>query len=266
MKEIVFSKSTLAAVCFCIIEIAAAGGFLLFVGAAVFTNVNLGNIVGAVMSAAVFAVCIKREFFCELLASLMANKFGRLAVTAFAVLVIIGIITAAVISVFMIGAMEHLPDEPAPVIILGCNVKESGPSLMLHRRIEAAFEYLSENETAVCIASGGQGPDEPMSEAQAIRDELVKMGIAPDRIILEDQSVNTFQNIRNSLEIMDELGLERRAVIVTSEFHQLRASIIAGKQGLESYSKSSRTSLTLLPSFWIREWFGVLHEIIIGRK
>lgn len=252
--------------CFCIIEIIAVCGFLLFVATGIFTNFNLGNISGAILSAAVFILTMKRGFFLELTDRLMENKIGRIVLTGLCTLFIAGVIIAIVISVFMIRAMDRLPDEPAPVIVLGCNVKESGPSLMLQRRIEAAYEYLTENKESICIASGGKGADEPMSEAQAIKDRLVEMGIAPDRIYMEDRSVNTFQNIRNSLAILDELGLERRAVIVTSEFHQLRAGIIADKQGLEAYSKSSRTSLSLLPSFWIREWLGVLHEIIIGRK
>ena len=83
---------------------------------------------------------------------------------------------------------------------------------------------------------------------------------------MDEKSVNTFQNIRNSIEIIDSLGLERKAVIITSDYHQLRASVIADKQGLENYSVSSETPLYYLPAFWIREWFGVLHEIIIGRK
>ena len=131
---------------------------------------------------------------------------------------------------------------------------------MLDKRIEAAYEYLSENPDVICIASGGKGDDEPMSEAECIRQGLIRRGIAPDRIILEDKSVNTYENIRNSLAILDSIGAQRRAVIVTSEFHQLRASMISEKHGLESYSVSSRTYLPLLPSYWIREWFAVAYE------
>ena len=187
-------------------------------------------------------------------------------ITAIAALAVIGVITAIVISVLMIRAANNLPDEPTTVIVLGCRVKENGPSLMLQKRIDAAYDYMTENENVICIASGGQGSDEPMSEAQAIKNSLVEKGISPDRIIMEDKSENTFQNIRNSLEIFDSMGMSRKAVIITSEFHQLRAKMIASKQGLECYSKSSPTYPPLLPSYWVREWFGVLHELIIGRK
>lgn len=259
-------KSTPLGVCFALLEILLAAGFVSFAAAAVFTKPNIGNITGMIACAALTALCIKRTAFRDFVQNLCGTSAGRTAATAVSVLIITGIIAAVIISVLMILAMNRLPEPPAPVIVLGCRVKESGPSLMLQKRIDAAYEYLSENESVICIASGGQGSDEPVSEAEAIRNELVKKGISPDRIILEDKSENTFQNIRNSIEILDSLGMKRRAVIVTSEFHQLRAKMIGSKQGLECYSKSSPTYPPLLPSYWIREWFGVLHELIIGRK
>ncbi|MGN1090312.1 MAG: YdcF family protein [Huintestinicola sp.] len=266
MDNLLMSKSTLSGVCFLIIEILFLLMFLLFLISGICTTVNIGNIIGCIVSAAVFIFCVKRYFFCELIIRMKGTVWGRIVLTSAAVVVIFAVITAAVISVLMISAMNRLPEKPANIIVLGCRVKQEGPSLMLDKRIEAAYEYMSENPEVLCIASGGQGSDEPCTEAEAIRTGLMARGISADRIILEDKSENTFQNIRNSLEIMDKLGMERKAVIITSEFHQLRAKILSDKQGLESYSKSSSTFLPLLPSYWIREWVGVLHEIIIGRK
>lgn len=236
--------------------------FLLFAASGIFTKFNIGNAGGMFICTAVFVLCIKRDFF----AKAFTTPVGRIIIISAAVIAVICIIAAAVISVFMISAMNNLPSDPAPAIVLGCRVKENGPSLMLENRINAAFEYLTDNPNAVCIASGGKGGDEPVSEADCIKERLTQMGIDPDRIITEDKSTNTFENIRNSLEVMDSLGMERRAVIITSEFHQLRAKMTAKKQGMEVYSKSSSTSPLLLPSYWIREWFGVMHELIIGRK
>ncbi len=259
-------KATPSGVCFILLELLLAAGFVMFLSAAVFTKPNFGNITGMLCCAVLAVLCVKRTAFAAFIKRLCSSTAGRAAVAAVSAVILIGIITAAVISVLMLLSMNRLPEAPAPVIVLGCRVKESGPSLMLQKRIDAAYEYMSENESVICIASGGKGSDEPVSEAQSIKDGLVKKGISPDRIILEDKSENTFQNIRNSIEILDKLETERRAVIVTSEFHQLRAKMIASKQGLECYSKSSPTYLPLLPSYWIREWFGVLHELIVGRK
>ena len=168
----------------------------------------------------------------DIVCRLWGNSAGRAFLVIFAALAVVSVITAVIISAAMIRAMDRRPEKPANVIVLGCRVKENGPSLMLDKR----------------------------SEAECIRQGLIRRGISPDRIILEDKSVNTYENIRNSLAILDSIGAQRRAVIVTSEFHQLRASMISEKQGLESYSVSSRTYPPLLPSYWIREWFAAAYE------
>ncbi len=266
MLEFIMGKSTLSEVCFLVLEILAVLGFLLFAVTGICTTVNIGNIAGCFIMAAVFILSLKRRFWAQLIINMQDTQSGKVLLAAMGTLAAACILIAVIISVCMLINMNRLPEKPANIIVLGCRVKDDGPSLMLGKRIDAAYEYMTENEDVICIASGGKGSDEPVSEAEAIKNALVEKGISSDRIILEDKSENTFQNIRNSLAIMDEMGFERRAVIITSEFHQLRAAIIAHKQGLECYSKSSSTFLPLLPSYWIREWFGVIHEIVIGRS
>ena len=183
------------------------------------------------------------------------------------ILTALGLAYLIVVEVPIVGAASGDGDKEYDyIIVLGAAVHGDTPSLSLVERMSAARDYMQAHPQTIAIVSGGQGSDEPMSEAQAIKNSLVEKGISPDRIIMEDKSENTFQNIRNSLEIFDSMGMSRKAVIITSEFHQLRAKMIASKQGLECYSKSSPTYPPLLPSYWVREWFGVLHELIIGRK
>ena len=266
MREFLLSRSTSVTVCFRVIEILSVLGIVMFLSVGFFSNINIGNIAGALMCGAVLILSLKRKQLPSIWDSLAENVWGRAFLAGMVTLIIVSVLAAVTISVFMIRAISSPPDEPATVIVLGCNVKPTGPSTTLERRIQAAYDYLSENSSVICIAAGGQGDDEPMTEALAIKNRLVELGISPDRIYMDEKSVNTFQNIRNSIEIIDSLGLERKAVIITSDYHQLRASVIADKQGLENYSVSSETPLYYLPAFWIREWFGVLHEIIIGRK
>lgn len=253
-------KGTFPRVCLLFFSLVSAAFFLLFLITGIRTKFHTGNAVGMLMSAFLTLVLVFPDKTADIVCRLWGNGAGRVFLIIFAALAVISVITAVIISAAMIRAMDIRPDKPANVIILGCRVKENGPSLMLDKRIETAYAYLSENPEVICIASGGKGDDEPMSEAECIRQGLIRRGISPDRIIPEDKSVNTYENIRNSLAILDSIGAERRAVIVTSEFHQLRASLISEKQGLESYSASSRTYLPLLPSYWIREWFAVMYE------
>lgn len=257
-------KCTLSEVCILIIEIFCIFGILLFAASAITTNINFGNIVGMLMCAFGFVICIKRDALTKIIQQMWDNTAGKVIIIITAAIIAVCIITAAVLSVFMISRINRLPEEKTDtVIVLGCRVKENAPSLMLEKRILAAYEYLADNPTSVCIASGGKGVDEPISEAECIRNRLVEMGISSDRIILEEKSTNTYENILNSKAIMDELGYSPSAVIVTSEFHQFRASIIAGKQGIEAYNHSSPTQWLLLPSYWIREWFAILNELLL---
>lgn len=269
MADLFSTLSTSAKACFILqtaVLIISAAGFLLFLLSGICTSFNIGNAAGCALCGGVILLTVFHKRAAEIIRHMSGNALGRAVLAGTGAFLIVCIITGAVISVFMIRAANREISRCETVIVLGCRVKETGPSLMLQKRIEAAYGYLSENENAICIASGGQGADEPVTEAAAIKNSLVEMGIDPNRIITEERSENTFQNIRNSLEIMDSMELPRRAVIVTSEFHQLRAHILASKQGLEAGAVSSATNIFLLPSYWLREWFGVVHEIVVGRK
>ncbi len=175
-----------------------------------------------------------------------------------AIIVLFILAINVVISIFMIKAFYIEPQKPATVIVLGCRVA----SKTLDNRINAAFEYLEENEDVLCIASGGKGSDEAISEAEYIKQELAKKGINEDRIILEDTSTNTRENIANSLDIIDSLKLDRDIIIITSEYHQLRAQLIAKKYGATNiYAISSNTKASYLIKAWLRELIGIVIQL-----
>ncbi len=173
---------------------------------------------------------------------------------------------AAVLSALMIFSMNHAPekDNNRTMIVLGCQVKESGPSLMLRKRLETALSYLEENPDTLCIVSGGQGDDEHISEAQAMYDWLTEKGIEKDRIIKEDKSTSTLENLKFSGEILKKLGKDNNVILVTDGFHQYRASLQAGSLDYDIRNLSSETPLYLLPSYWVREWFALSFEFVFG--
>ena len=106
----------------------------------------------------------------------------------------------------MAACAAHRPAEgqDCTVVVLGCQVFPDGrPSLMLQGRIDAAYDYLTAHPDAVCIASGGQNGSEPISEALCIRDALVDRGIDPSRILLEDASRSTEENLAFSARLMN---------------------------------------------------------------
>lgn len=168
---------------------------------------------------------------------------------------------------FRAGKMNPPPEgeEPATVVVLGCLVRENGPSLMLRRRTETALGYLRENPEAVVVVSGGQGEKEPMSEAQAMEEYLLENGIEQGRIYKEDRSTNTRQNVAFSAEIIRAEGLPARLVMVTDSYHQMRAGIYARTEGFEEvYACSSRCPWGLLPAYGVREMLAIGQAVILN--
>ena len=103
------------------------------------------------------------------------------------------------------GSFEKAPEKLDCIIVLGAKVNATAPSGALSQRIDAAAAYLKANPDTLCIASGGQGQDEGISEAQCIYDNLVALGIEPERITLEDRSTDTYTNLSNSVPMLPEI-------------------------------------------------------------
>ncbi|MDE6724954.1 MAG: YdcF family protein, partial [Ruminiclostridium sp.] len=176
------------------------------------------------------------------------------------------VIYAFVLSGIMAKAALTSPNAPDAVIVLGCKVQKSGnPSLMLSKRINAAYEYLAENPNIICIVSGGQGSDEPGSEAEVMKACLVEKGIDENRIFEENRSESTRQNIEFSLDLLKENNIEvTEAAIVTDGFHQYRASLIAKEYGLRPTAVNAETPPWLVAVYWVREWFALSHRFVFG--
>ncbi len=256
------AKGALARACLIFFALLWAAGFAVFLAPVSAGIINIGNAAGMFVCAVLFFLSV---FWSRFFRFVCGHRTVRIACIAALTAAVLLAVLAAVISIFMISAANRPPDGDTTVIVLGCKVRGEEPSLMLRQRIMAAYRYLDQNPSAMCIVSGGQGADELISEAESMKRVLVEQGISEDRIILEDRSTGTDENIRFSLEKMNEYGISGSVTIVTNEFHQLRAKLIADKYGLESYSVSARTSLWLLPTYWLREWFGVCYQIVFGQ-
>ena len=179
------------------------------------------------------------------------------------VLFCIGFAWAGVLTGMMVRATLARPPVHATVIVLGSQVEGTQPSLDLWARIEAAEAYLKEVPEALCIASGGQGPGEQISEAAVIRTNLIERGIAPERILLEDKSRNTRQNIVFSKALLQEHQLGHTVAIVTDEYHQARAALLARREGLTPYAVPARTPWFVLPAFYARELVALTGAILL---
>ena len=159
-------------------------------------------------------------------------------------------------------------DAQAPyLLVLGAGVNGTTPSLSLYNRLSAALGYLIENPDAVAIVSGGQGPGEDITEAEAMRIWLESAGIAPERIIKEEKATSTMENLSFSLDIIESLGGDRsgRVAIVTSEYHLYRAKSMAASLGAQPLGVAAKTTLPVLKiNYFIREAFAVAYMKVFG--
>lgn len=225
--------------------------------------VNIGNITGVAVSVILFFMVVFRGTFAQMFSRMLTHKGGRIFLFTAGGIACIALIGAVVISCFMVKAMNDKPkNSQTTVVVLGCQINGETPSLMLKRRLDAAYDYLSENSDVKVIVSGGQGSDEVTSEADVMRKYLLKRGIEDSRIFMEDKSTSTEENLRFSKEIIDKEGLCGEITIVTDGFHQLRADILAKKQGIEARNISASTEKWLLPTYWIREIYGVAYYLV----
>lgn len=148
-------------------------------------------------------------------------------------------------------------------IVLGAQMKSGGPSDVLKRRLDVALVYLRENPGTLVIVSGCQGSNEPVSEARGMYDYLVRAGIAPERILLEEVSRNTCENLEFCGNLLERR--ENRVVLVTNNFHMYRALRLADGAGYEHVEGLAASSYPLmLPNNMLREFLGVVKDFFAG--
>ena len=207
---------------------------------------------------------------CFLLLSLFIRKniFAKLprAVNVIlAICVSLGVIFVLVTQGMVIsGFRDSGRSGPDYIIVLGSQVKPSGPAVVTRLRLDRAYEYAEVNPDSIIIVSGGQGSNEPASEASVMKDYLVSRGLDEARIIMEDNSTNTSENLRFSAEKVE--GLRGSSVgIVSSEFHIFRALAIARKCGYtDAYGIPAKSVRLYLPNNMLRESIGILKDFLMG--
>ena len=165
---------------------------------------------------------------------------------------VFALIFSGTLSYFAYGRQPD-PAAEQTVVVLGCKVNGDRPSKMLKRRLDTAVEYLSENPQLNCVVTGGQGSNEDLPEAVAMKHYLVEQGIAEERIFAEPHSTDTKENLQFTKEIIETNGLSKHLTIISDGFHQCRARCIAAKLGLESSALSANTSFWLVPAYTVRE-------------
>ena len=174
-----------------------------------------------------------------------------------ALLALFLIVEGIILSGGMIQPMENADY----IIVLGARVNPDGPSGALRNRTQVAYEYLIDHPNTRAVLSGGQGADEPMSEAMCMYALLTAKGIDPERLILEDQSEDTSANLENSRALIDP---NASVALVTNNFHMFRARMLAKKMGWSVGGVPVATSPISFPHYMLREFAGIAYEFVRG--
>lgn len=182
----------------------------------------------------------------------------------FLAVIFLGMVIFIILCCQVIGGMYARGSEDLDyVVVLGAQVKGEVPSRALRKRLEKALAYASENENTILILSGGQGPGEDITEAECMRRWLTEKGIAEERLVLEEQSVSTKEN----LQFSDALTgcKEKRTGILSNNFHVYRAIRLAQKLGYRQPEGIAAASDPVMQVHYVvREAFALVKEKLRG--
>ncbi len=188
----------------------------------------------------------------------------KIFVILMCVLLIAALVTEGFILSAALGAQSGDADY---LIVLGAGVNGTTPSLSLSNRLVAAVDYLESHPDTLCVVSGGQGPGEDISEAECMYRYLTDNGIDPGRILKEDRSTSTRENLAFSKALLAEhLGqAPRKVAILSSEYHLFRAGLMAKEHGFEAVLIPAETSWKSLQiNYFLREIPALWYYFIIG--
>ena len=204
----------------------------------------------------------------EALVIKLQNKHKIFKITAIIGRIIFILFLISFISIqYIIISGEHTDDEvynADRVLVLGSRIYDNRPSAALQSRLDTAIELLNENQDAVLIVCGGQGSNEIMPEAHMMKDYLLQNGVSEDKILVEDKSKNTIENIKNAKELYN---LENyKTAVITNEFHLARARQLMKQAGLDAYGMPAPTPYILLKLVsHLREYCSTLGLILTNR-
>ena len=194
-----------------------------------------------------------------------AAKVGHILLTC---ALCVGILIFGVTEAFVIRASRGDEETKCDyIIVLGCQVDGTTPSLSLSDRIDAAYRYLQENPHTKAVLSGGQGENEDITEAECMFRELTDRGVAEERLILEKSSTSTWENLKFSLTLIEEeTGAKPETVgVLSGDYHLLRAGLFAKSFGVETVGIPAKTGMpTIRINYFLREVAGIWHYILLG--
>ncbi|WP_129657123.1 YdcF family protein [Rothia uropygialis] len=153
---------------------------------------------------------------------------------------------------------------PSAIVVLGSGLINGAVPPLLRSRLDRALEIYrlgaDRDARPILVPSGGQGGDESRPEGQAMAEYLVEHGADPDDVYPEEKSRNTWENIRFSTSIISNAGRMQDCVVVTNNYHVLRAASLTRRAGIEAAVVGAPTARYFIPSAFIREFVAIVEQ------
>ncbi|MBQ5535329.1 MAG: YdcF family protein, partial [Oscillospiraceae bacterium] len=190
---------------------------------------------------------------------LIANTFA--AVYLYFECMLIGVIIANVIVV------HYEPEKDKDfLIILGCGLRKDGtPTPLLRGRIDRALSFYRQQKAEtgkelIFVTSGGQGPNEVISESASMKRYLIEQGIPAEQIVEEDRSTDTFENMKFSREKIRAINPNGKVAFATTNYHVFRSGLFARRVKMRAVGMGAKTKWYFWPNAAVREFVGLLTE------
>jgi uncharacterized SAM-binding protein YcdF (DUF218 family) len=155
---------------------------------------------------------------------------------------------------------------PHAIVVLGSSTPNAQASPVLVERLRKAYQLAQQYPQVSVVVSGGVDFRQVVSEARVMADYLQSLGLPADRLVLEDQSTSTYENMVFSARALKARGISQDMpiLVITSDFHTLRAGWIATRAGWEHVRRAgSPTPLYMRYNAWTREYFACLSGILL---
>jgi uncharacterized SAM-binding protein YcdF (DUF218 family) len=153
---------------------------------------------------------------------------------------------------------------PDTIVVLGSGlIRGEVPPLLRSRLDRALTLYHSERDAGrspALVPSGGQGADEPRPEGTAMAEYLIAQGARREDVLPETESRNTLQNLTNSIAVQRRAGRSGSLIVVTNNYHVLRAATLARKVDADAHVIGSPTARYYVPSAFLREFVAIVVE------
>ncbi len=240
----------------------AAGLFLLADGLflTAITNFNTGNILVLLAGVLFTAYGIWHKKIREKTAG------GVLRIVKY---VIIAVLLAELCLIGFLAYMGHRDSvsyEEDALVVLGAAVHGDQVSRSLAHRLDRAAEYAEKNPGAVIVVTGGQGPQEDVTEAAAMETYLIGKGVSRERMIKEERATSTYENFKFSFSLLrDKFGDSYTCAYITNGFHLYRAGKIADSAGVQAQGLGAATDWYMAPASYLRESLALIKFWLLGR-